>query len=309
VHLYKEKTMNPTVNQARKKRAFTIIELLTVMSIIVILIGLMVPALNKVRRFARDVQQMAQFNAISAAIELFNNEFDGYPPSGALDSTQPGQPYCGAMKLTEALMGQDLLGVHSNTAFRRDRFDATGTINLYPDNIDNLPAAIRDNNLKARKGPYLQSENANAVSMEDIYGANVGPFSPNTFVLCDVYDRQMRSSEKTGMPILYYRADTANTFHNPALQVTRTDSMGNIYNYWDNHELVQLGKPWLPAGGSGSAHRLADPERFYKNTQSDQITTTQRPYRADTYILISAGWDGEYGTADDICNFKLKYKE
>ena len=41
--------MKPTINQARKKRAFTIVELLTVMSIIVILIGLLVPALNKVK--------------------------------------------------------------------------------------------------------------------------------------------------------------------------------------------------------------------------------------------------------------------
>jgi prepilin-type N-terminal cleavage/methylation domain-containing protein len=300
--------MNPTVNQARKKRAFTIIELLTVMSIIVILIGLMVPALNKVRRYARDVQQMAQFNAISAAIELFNNEFDGYPPSGALDPT--GVSYCGAMKLTEALVGQDLLGVHSNTVFRRDGLDAAGTPEpLYPPNIDNLPAVRRDNNLKARKGPYIQPENANAWRMEDIYGTNIGPFLANTFVLCDVYDRQMRSGERTGMPILYFRAETANSFHNSDLQMTRTDSLGNIYNYWDNHELVQLGKPWLPQGGTGAAHRLVEKERFYRNTQSDQITTTQRPNRSDTYILISAGWDGEYGTADDIYNFKWRYRD
>jgi hypothetical protein len=34
-----------------------------------------------------------------------------------------------------------------------------------------------------------------------------------------------------------------------------------------------------------------------------------RPFRADTFILISAGWDGEYGTADDICNFDWRYQE
>lgn len=299
--------MKPTVNQAKQKRAFTIIELLTVMSIIVILIGLMVPALNQVRRYARDVRQRAQFNAISAAIELFNNEFDGYPPSGALDPL--GLSYCGAMKLTEALVGQDLLGVHSNTAFRRDGFDASESLRLYPENIDSLPAALRDNNLKARKGPYMQPENANAWRMGDIYGSNIGPFLAETFVLCDVYDRQTASGEKTGMPILYFRADTANTFHNPALQMTRGDSRGNIYNYWDNQDLVSLGKPWLPQGAAERAHQLEDPERFYKNTQSTQITTTQRPNRSDTYILISAGWDGEYGTAADIYNFDWRHME
>ena len=34
-----------------------------------------------------------------------------------------------------------------------------------------------------------------------------------------------------------------------------------------------------------------------------------RPYRADSYILISAGYDGLYGTRDDICNFDWKYRE
>ncbi len=146
--------------------------------------------------------------------------------------------------------------------------------------------------------------------MEDIYGSdNVAPFLGTTFVLCDVYDRQMQSGEKTGMPILYYKADTANSFHNATLSPTPADSKGNIYNYWDNHALVSLGKPWQPKGSTTSAHKLVTPERFYKNTQSDQITTTQRPYRADTYILISAGWDAEYGTADDICNYKWKYTE
>jgi len=311
VHLKKEKTMKPTVKQARKKRAFTIVELLTVMSIIVILIGLMVPALNKVRRYARDVQQKAQFNAINAAVELFNNEFDGYPPSNALDGD--GQAYCGSMKLCEALMGQDLLGFHSNATFRRNGMDAANKLALYPVNIDAMSVTLRDNNLKARKGPFLQAENANAWRLGDIYGSNVGPFLATTFVLCDVYARQMKNGQKTGMPILYYKADTANSYHDPNLanSMSETNSQGNIYNYYDNQSLIQLGKPWQASGttGTSAAHKLFDAMRFYRNTQSTQITTTTRPFRADQFILISAGWDAEYGTADDICNFEWKYKE
>jgi len=29
-----------------------------------------------------------------------------------------------------------------------------------------------------------------------------------------------------------------------------------------------------------------------------------RPYKPDTFILMSAGFDGEYGTNDDITNFQ-----
>ena len=166
--------MKSISKQTSRKKAFTIIELLTVMSIIVILIGVLVPALNNVRRYAKKVKQKAQFNAIQAAIELFNNENDGYPPSGALDGVS--QPYCGAMKLCEAMMGRDLLGFHPDSVFRADGLDATSTRPVY------LPTP---ENAKARLGPLLQFENANAYRLgTDIYGpGNTGSFAENPDVL------------------------------------------------------------------------------------------------------------------------------
>ena len=105
--------MKPIARQSDSKAAFTIVELLTVMSIIVILIGLMVPSLNMVRRYAWEVRQKAQFNSIGTAIELFNSEFEGYPDSSEQDPD--GIDYCGAMKLGEAMMGQDLRGIHPDS--------------------------------------------------------------------------------------------------------------------------------------------------------------------------------------------------
>ena len=295
--------MKPTINQAKRKRAFTIIELLTVMSIIVILIGLLVPALNKVKRYAMDVKERAQLHAMDAAIELFSTENGGYPTSNALDSD--GAEYCGAMKLCEALMGQDLLGFHSNSIFRRNGLDVNGN-QLY---LTTTGAVLNSELRAARKGPYLQAENANAWRMKDIYGTNVGSFLGTSFVLCDVYAQQTQSGEKTGMPILYYKADTANTMHDPNLAMTVDNNGGNIYNYYDNQRLVDLGRPWMGANSPSSAHGMADPRRFYRNTRSDKISTTSRPFRPDEFILISAGWDSEYGTADDICNYEWKYSE
>jgi competence protein ComGC len=302
----KENIMKPVAKPIRRSKAFTIVELLTVMSIIVILIGLLVPALNKVKKYATTVKQKAQLHSMDTGIELFSNETGGYPPSDATDCTGtaggPGLPYCGAMKLAEAIVGKDLLGFHSNSVFRRDGMDAAGRFQLYPPN----PPA---DNLKSRKGPYLQAENANAYRLQSIYGTgNVDQFLPETIVLCDVFERQMASGEKTGMPILYYKANTANSLHDPNFLPTPTDSKGNIYNYWDNNQLVGLGKPW-ESGGTHTDHSLADPVRFYKNTRSDRILTAARPYRPDTYILLSAGWDNEYGTADDVFNFDWKYRQ
>lgn len=295
--------MKPTINQAGKKRAFTIVELLTVMSIIVILIGLLVPALNKVKIYAMGVRQRAQFHSIEAALELFSNEFEGYPDSSAQDPL--GRSYPGAMKLCEAMMGWDLLGFHANSLFRRDGTTAAGQP-LYN-------AA----DLSARRGPFLPLESANAYRFEDVFpdtSTAYSNFDPRDFVLCDVYAREM-DNVKAGMPILYYRANTSNTLHlyDPQNVEHRppspTDAAGNIYNYWDNQELLELGKPWVKTGGAGTAsknHKLADYKVFYENTKSHKIEQPWRPYMADRFILISAGYDNEYGTADDICNYEWK---
>jgi len=294
-----------TTNDERhvtKKPAFTIVELLTVMSIIVILIGLLMPALNMAKRYAKGVRQRAQFHSIDAAIELFSNEFEGYPPSNALDSVPTS--YCGAMKLCEAMMGQDSMGFHTSSIFRSDGKNPS----LKPPNDDLYPVPLDTTNLGARKGPFLPRESADVYKLEDLYGNNITPFlylpvnKNRNRVLCDVYTRQLPTGIKAGMPILYYKADTANSRHDPLNVPASPDgSTTNIYNIWDNQELVKLGKI------GGGVHILVNADRFYKNTKSDKVTTADMPCRADSYILLSAGWDGEYGTADDIFNFDWKY--
>ena len=148
----------------------------------------------------------------------------------------------------------------------------------------------------------MQAENANAWRFVDIYGAgNMGPFAESTFVLCDPYARERPSGEKTGMPILYYRANPSGITH----AVMNPDTPQNIYSYKDNQALLALGVPGQP----GATHPLADPKRFYLNTQNCRNRAKPEPHRPDTFILISAGADGLYGTADDICNFQWKYRK
>lgn len=294
--------MKSVAKTIRKPHGFTIVELLTVMSIIVVLIGLLVPALNRVKQFAMTVKQKAQFHSMEAAIELFNNEFEEYPPSDAFDET--GASYCGAMKLCEAMMGRDLLGYHPNSVFRQDGLDRSGNFQIYQPNPDNL---------KARKGPYLPLESANAIPLSDIYMAskiNSSNFTPDLYVLCDVFKKTRDTGEKVGMPVLYYKANSSGTLHDPnsgGLPMP-TDNRSFIYNYWDNLELLELGKPGATGSGPNTSHKLSDVQWFYACTRSDKIKNPPRPYRADTYILISAGFDGEYGTADDVYNFEWKSK-
>jgi hypothetical protein len=79
----------------------------------------------------------------------------------------------------------------------------------------------------------------------------------------------------------------------------------SVNTYKDNEALLLFGVPGQPA----KTCPLADPKRFYLNTQSGQTFSKPRPYRVDTFILISAGRDSLYGTADDVRNFEWKYRK
>lgn len=299
--------MNSNCDNSKGKTGFTIIELLTVMSIIILLISLLVPALNRVRRYAQLVKQNAQFHAISIALDMFNAEEQGYPPSDRIDPT--GASYCGAMKLAEAMVGQDFLGFHPDSTFRRNGFDTAGN--------DLYPVPLTPNDIKVRR-TYLQLENANATKLVDIYtpahlAAAPAAYSGITdanLVLCDVYVRTMATGNKVGMPILYYKANTSKTEHIRSTLPADLDK--NIYDSRDNQDLVDIPIPWVtsvgpvhPMATSGTTilGATADAGIFYDETRDKKISAPARPNRADSYILMSAGFDNEYGTSDDVFNF------
>ena len=251
-------------------------------------------------RALQHAKQLSQLRSIDTALDLFNSKFDGYPPSDALD--EDGKPYCGAMKLSEAMMGRDLMGFHPDSVFRSDGTSSKGKI-LYPESNSGLEEAYQDS-LKARKRPNLPLGNADAYTLADLYGKdNTGSFDPNNYVICDAC-RQIThtgTGEKIGMPILYYKADISKTAHD----VNNPNNPENIYDYRDNQALLALGVPGKP----GQKHPLYEnPKIFYEITRNDKIAGSSRPYRADTYILLSVGPDGLYGTKDDITNFDFRWK-
>jgi type II secretory pathway pseudopilin PulG len=321
--------MKRVSNNQHSRHGFTIIELLTVMSIIIILIGLLVPSLNRVKRYSMDVKQRAQFHSIAVALDLFNAEFDGYPNSDAMDD-DPVTPknYCGAMKLAEALVGQDLKGFNPASRFRRSGFGtALPTLGMpYPPYNTcggAVDAACYNENIRSRK-MYLQLENANAYIIKDIYRpadisaagyTNHAGFDPNTYVLCDSYNRVTHkdTGKKIGMPILYYKADSTKLKHPlPTDLPVPADIPKYIYNSLDNQDLIDMGLPWIAmfahplasGGGTIAGVNITDyPKKFYDITRDTKVGTGDRPVRADSYILMSAGFDGEYGTKDDIYNF------
>jgi len=274
----------------RKRTGFTIVELLAALGIMALMVGILIPALSVVRNKAKETKQRVQFTTINLALTAFKDDYGDYPPSDWTPVQFTGD-YCGAQKLAEALLGWDLLGFHPKSDFRSHGRNDSGE---YIYDVNN-PVYFDQ-----RKGPYLDLATTNAFRLGNsafypgLYN-NTAPLNPNTFVLCDVFGKNKVTfptgkTSKAGAPILYFRANAhGKTIH-------------EIYNVRDNDAIVNIKQ-----NVDGKKHPLAETggqyQNFYSYIMDPKISARPWPYRPDSYILISAGADGLYGTGDDICNF------
>jgi type II secretory pathway pseudopilin PulG len=295
-----------------KRSGLTLVEILTVIAIMATLVALLTPALNTVRRMAKEAKQKAQFTTTALALETFKNDYGDYPPSDGWNyTTGRSLNYCGAQKLAEALLGWDLMGFHPKSAWRADGLDVEGGSGTYdpagarPDtNQNNVPDTLEE-----RTGSYLEVGTANAFRLggEEGLFSNTGDLAGNRFVLCDGFGvkkiaitNPLESNKSTtfnaGTPILYFKAD-------PSSKHISVPENYSIYKIGDNRELIRLGRV-----KDGRQHPFYQPEHFsnfWTYIMDPKASTSARPwpYRPDSYILISAGADGLYGTSDDIRNF------
>ncbi len=309
-----------------KRSGLTLVEILVVVGIIAILTGMLLPAVSMVRKTAREAKQKVQFTAIDLALATFKNDYGSLPPSDSYswlggDTTTRVQNTSGAQKLAEALLGWDLLGFHPDSGFRADGMNrwpyrvgtttyAEGTYFLY----DRTVAYDMDK----RKDRYLDLDTANAVRLgvtanhDGLFnlGAVGGPLATgsDTFVLGDVFGKGKTvtlldgTRKRSGLPVLYYRADASKKL------------LADIYNFSDNDlliyakeqtDLIDKGTPPTRPGGARWNPLTGQVDWFRDYITDWRASTTDFavPYKPDSYILISAGNDGMYGTDDDICNF------
>jgi type II secretory pathway pseudopilin PulG len=300
-----------------KRSGLTIVEMLVVVGIISLLVGMLLPAVNKVRKMARETKQKVQLGAIEIGLATFKNDYGDYPPSDQYtrleDDTGGVANSSGAQKLAEALLGLDLLGFHPDSGFRVDgmnRWDysdgttthAAGSYWLYDRTVDR--------ELEKRRDRYIDIDTANVVRLGnttdhdglfDLTG--VWAAAADTFVLGDVFGKGKSIllddvRKKSGLPILYYRADTSGKVSSDIYAHGDNDSLVYIKDQTDN---TRKGTPvtglWNPMAGTNDV--------FYGLIRDGRASTStfDVPQKPDTYILISAGADGLYGTSDDIRNF------
>jgi prepilin-type N-terminal cleavage/methylation domain-containing protein len=309
---------------------FTIVELLTVISIIVLIISILVPGVSYAKKITKETRVRAQLKSIGEGVEAFEAAFGYYPPSDRSRKDASSSKYtCGAMKLAEAMVGLDLHGFDPQSTL--DVQTTLANSRVYASLGQGTPAATSADvqaSLNRRKElPVTPSVDLVAadVNDQDDYGLYPKTGWGNLYatatgyrcgrLLCDgMKFKEIKANGLTltaGTPYLYFRANTDTT------QFKNTVATGNIYNYQDNADLLALDplsgekiesdKPshhgWY-TGYSGGDSNVSGMKAFYNAITNPAITTDRRPYNMGGYIIVSAGSDGLYGTKDDITNFK-----
>jgi prepilin-type N-terminal cleavage/methylation domain-containing protein len=323
---------------SRKRPGFTLVELLTVIAIIVLLIGILIPALSSARTQAKQTATSGLIKSVGSGCEMFRGDFKHYPQSrgrNPFENASDDISLMGAQWVALQLAGVDSRG-YVNPTIKNDS-DDNGRI----DHVDwNDWYALNPSRQYTRMGPYA-SVDAKALRTP-IQFRDENPDIPPPDAMADEAEdwsngRLPFFMDAFGYPVLYYRANPKTTA--PFTTGTPTGGDDFVVGQYDQADnafftgsdgtdgrwpcVANAVGDWWDLSGSGEPHPLGTlgydegdtdwPEarsfaafvcdaNIYDATDKGSGGRVW-PHKADSYLLISAGPDALYGTGDDVTNF------
>jgi prepilin-type N-terminal cleavage/methylation domain-containing protein len=332
-----------SASKRRAPYGFTLVELLTVIFVIALLISILVPALNAVRDQARNAKTSGELSSIGKGAELFHGELGKYPHSHGRNPffSDDNVVLTGAQWLAVQLVGPDMRGyVKPELAMDTDdngEIDEDDWQAWYE--LDPARAYPRLGPYVPTEGDVVQSfvlwgeGHAGGTIEGDLEDTGDRWSNDRVPFFVDAY----------GLPILYYAASTyakkpftTGTAGN--LEYGRYDQSDNagftgtegdngrnpgyqagLDPYGDAEPLDHASQViYHPMGilGYDSGNPNAEPEpRTFADVimdwnifEANRVAGTDEgrvwPHNADSFILVSPGKDGLWGTRDDVSNIQ-----
>ncbi len=248
--------------RGHRRAAFTLIEMLVVISIIAILIAILVPAVITAQKQAYISATMGDMRTISTGLQAYHSDFNMYPQSGLVSTAAAYGGVIGQGKayeiLAEALLGY-LPGQYDG-APRNGTGNAGGSLSQ--------TKGFRVGVSNTVYGPYL-----------DIGASNIVDLDTTDYFIGDSFPPSAGSHPN---PILYFSANLS-----PSSTAVFSSTAGaGIFNSSDDS--AQPGSPSSPAFLSLIGANASN------TTTGSTITGSQ------SYLLVSAGPDASFFTGDDI---------
>ncbi len=353
--------------------AFTLVELLVVIGIIIVLMGILFPAISHIRRAAQVADTQNEISQIANACNAYYTTFNAYP--GPLSNDQiesTNNPYAptffvglinpnnrsagpavkaqqvtGAENLVLGLMG-GLSGVGLSAPGNASSpiFDPT-LVGLGAKNLNSVPGSFG-----GQQPAFFPNGSTYLMWCEQTNGGQ--PFQTTTYQQTDPGGNSLSPTfftDQAGtratdsfipefvdrfptpgpLPILYLRARTgAKGVISDGKILDSTTGSTALYQYdlrdivgytgpnaaghciglptGKAHDLNALETPaWPPSVAKSAVTNSPDAFGYFANAAitptGTDLNNTGRPRAVDQFILISAGPDGIYGTADDITSF------
>ena len=229
------------VRPSRGRSGFTLVELLTVVAIIMLLIGILIPALSAARTQAKNAATAGVIKAMMSGAELFQGDFKHYPQSRGYNPFEDDGStlLTGAQWLGLQLVGPDGLGFVDpsikNDTNNDGKIDGTDWVEWYDRN------ATRE---YSRQSLYAEVDGGSLASPDQIAVNDPGMAPGRPVTLSNIAGgsgnwhngRVPMFVDAFGVPLLYYRANQQVT----APFTTGTPGSGLVVGRYDQADNAYL---------------------------------------------------------------------